>query len=87
MTSKNLQDCLALADVVVHESTSRQILTQNAVHGSVARREPLLSKKNNAACAKVGRDHMDKPEGNWKNALWTDETKIELSVLKEKCYI
>ncbi len=32
------------------------------------------------------KDHVDKPEGYWRNVLWTDEIKIELSGLNEKHY-
>ena len=48
-TSKDLQATLALANVNVHDSTIRKRLNKNGVHGRIARRKPLLSKKNIAA--------------------------------------
>ena len=87
VTSKQLKASLTLANVNVHESTIRRTLNNNGVHGRVARRKPLLSKKNIAAHLQFAKDHVDKPEGYWKNVLWTDETKIELFGLNEKCYV
>uniref|UniRef100_A0AAR2LFJ0 Transposase Tc1-like domain-containing protein n=1 Tax=Pygocentrus nattereri TaxID=42514 RepID=A0AAR2LFJ0_PYGNA len=87
VTSKQLKASLTLANVNVHESTIRRTLNNNGVHGRVARRKPLLSKKNNAARLQFATDHVDKPEGYWKNVLWMDETKIELFGLNEKHYV
>uniref|UniRef100_A0A8C4TBF5 Transposase n=1 Tax=Erpetoichthys calabaricus TaxID=27687 RepID=A0A8C4TBF5_ERPCA len=86
VTSKQLKASLTLANVHVHESTIRRTLNNNGVHGRVARRKPLLSKKTLLlVCSLL--DHVDKPQGYWKNVLWTDETKIELFGLNEKCYV
>ena len=46
--------------------------------GGIAKRKPLLSKKNIATRLKFAKDHLDDPEGYWKNVLWTDESKVEL---------
>lgn len=43
--------------------------------------------KRNAARLQFAKDNVDKPEGYWRNVLWTDETKIELFVLNEKRYV
>ena len=58
-----------------NESTIRQTLNKHGVHGRIARRKPLLSKKNIAARLKFAKDHVDEPEGYWKNILWMDESK------------
>ncbi len=76
VTSKQLKAFLTVADVNVHESTMRRTLDSHGVHGRVARRKPLLSKKNIAACLQFAKDHVDNPEGYWRNVLWTDKTKI-----------
>ncbi len=45
VTSKQQKAFLTLANVNVHESTIRRTLNNNGVHGRVARRKPLLSKR------------------------------------------
>ena len=79
--SKDLQASLALA-FSVHASTIRKTLNKKGVHGRTARRKPLLSKKNTSARLKLANDHLEDPEGNCKNVLWTDESKVELFWLK-----
>ena len=53
----------------VHESTIRKPLNKNGVHGRIARRKLLLSKKNIAAHHLFAKDHLGDPEGYWKNVL------------------
>ncbi len=38
-------------------------------------------------CLQLAKDNVDKPEGYWRNVLWTDEIKIKLFGLDEKCYV
>ncbi len=45
VTSKQLKAFLTLANVNVHEPTIRRTLRNHGVHGRVARRKPLFSKK------------------------------------------
>ncbi len=45
VTSKQLKAFLTLANVNVHEPTIRRTLSNHGVHGRVARRKPLFSKK------------------------------------------
>ena len=77
VTSKRLKVFLTLANINVHESTIKGTLNNNVMHGKVAKRKPLLSKKNITPHLQFSKDHVDRPEGHWKNVLWTDETKIE----------
>ncbi|XP_075444851.1 uncharacterized protein LOC142488342 isoform X3 [Ascaphus truei] len=81
VTSKDLQATLALANVSVHDSTIRKRLNNG---GWIARRKPLLSKKNIAARLKFAKEHIDDPQDFWNNVLWTDESKVELFGLNEK---
>lgn len=46
--------------VLMFESIVRRTLNSYIVNGGDARRKPLLSKKNVAACPHFGKDHMDK---------------------------
>ena len=73
ITSRELQTSLVESGTNVHASTIRRKLNSHGIHGRVARRKPLLSKKNKAA-----REHQDNPDAFWKSILWTDESKIEL---------
>ncbi len=57
------------------------------MQGRVARRKPLLSKKNITASLQFAKDHVHKPDGYWINVLWMDETKILLFGLNEKRYV
>ncbi|MEE6509030.1 hypothetical protein FKM82_023899 [Ascaphus truei] len=38
------------------------------------------SKKNIAACLKIAKEHIDEPQDFWINVLWTDESKLQLTV-------
>ncbi|KAK3541623.1 hypothetical protein QTP86_033060 [Hemibagrus guttatus] len=77
-TSKELQASLASVKVSVHDSTIRNRLDKNGLHGRVPRRKPLLTKNNIKARLRFARKHLDDPRDFWENTLWTDETKIEL---------
>ena len=85
--SKDLQASLALANVSVHKSTIRKTLNKNGVDRRMARRNPLLSKKNIATRLKFAKEHLDDPEGYWKKVLWTDEVKVEGFGFNEKRYV
>ena len=45
----------------------------------VARKKANSLQKEDYCHLRFVKDHVDKPEGNWQNVLWMDETKIELS--------
>lgn len=74
ITSKELKASLALANVSVHETIIRKTLNNNGV---LARKKALFPKKDIVACAQIVNEHVDMPENHWKNALWTDKTKIK----------
>lgn len=79
VVSKELIASLALANISVRETTIRSILSNNNMHGRIARRKLLLSKKHMAAYLHFAKEHMDEPNGYWKNAIWMDKTKIKFS--------
>lgn len=41
--------------------------SHSGVHGMVARRMPMLSKNNTAACLQFAKDYVDNPKSYWKN--------------------
>uniref|UniRef100_A0AAZ3NSK7 Transposase Tc1-like domain-containing protein n=1 Tax=Oncorhynchus tshawytscha TaxID=74940 RepID=A0AAZ3NSK7_ONCTS len=73
ITSRDLQSSLAAPQVTVCASTTITTLNPNAIHGRVARKKPLLSKKNQTAHLNFARDHLDKPEvkhGDGNDKIW-----------------
>lgn len=50
----------------------------DGLHGGIAGRKPVQSKKNVAAHLMFPQDYVDKPEAYWRNVLWIDESKIKL---------
>ena len=62
LTSKELQASLASVKVSVHDSTIRKRLGRNGIHGRVARRKPLLTKKNTKARLTFAKKHLDHPK-------------------------
>lgn len=87
ITSRELQTSLAASRINVHASTIRRKLKRHDIHGRVARKKPLLSRKNKAARFNFAREHLDKPKAFWKSILWTDESKIELFGHNQNCHV
>lgn len=55
------------------------------MYGKIARRKPLLSKKNIAARLRFAKGQdVDEPEDYWKKVLWMDESKTDSLGLNEK---
>ena len=77
-----MQTSLAASGVNVHASTIRQKFNRHDIHGRVARKKPLLSRKNKAARLNFAREHLDKPEAFWKSILWTDESTRQMVTIK-----
>ncbi len=77
-TSKELQASLASIKFSVHDSTIRERLGKNGIHGKVPRQKPLLTKKNTKACLTFAKQYLYYPQDFLANILWTDATKVEL---------
>lgn len=77
-TSKELQASLASVNVSNHDSALTKNLRKNGTNGRVARRKPLLTKRNIKACLAFAKKHSDDPQAFWDNVLWTDGSKVEL---------
>lgn len=78
-SSKDIKSELGLN---ISARTVRRRLVQGNLHGRIARKVPLLNKRNITLRLKFAKDHLDwaGQEGSkkWRNILWTDETKINL---------
>uniref|UniRef100_A0A803JLP3 Transposase Tc1-like domain-containing protein n=1 Tax=Xenopus tropicalis TaxID=8364 RepID=A0A803JLP3_XENTR len=69
VSAKDLQKCLASANIPDSESTICKTLNKNEFHGRIQQRKPLLSKKNIAARLKFAKEHLDVPQQYWQNIL------------------
>lgn len=77
VTFKHLKASLTSTNANVHEFIIRRTVNDNGVH--VARRKPLLPKKNTAASLQCAKDHMEKPAGYW-GKKWMDKISIKILI-------
>ena len=57
-------------------STVKSRLRENKLFGRVARKKPLVSKRNLVSRLKFAKQHVHKDLCFWQNVLWTDESKF-----------
>lgn len=69
---------LQRAGTKVTKATISNTLCREGLKSCSARRVPLLKPVHVQARLKFAREHMDDPEEDWENIMWSDETKIEL---------
>ncbi|KAK3521948.1 hypothetical protein QTP70_020049 [Hemibagrus guttatus] len=65
----------------------RQQFKLAQLHFNGARRVPLLKPVYVRAHLKFAREHLDDPEEDWENVIWSDETKIELFGKNSTCCV
>uniref|UniRef100_A0AAZ3SPJ6 Transposase Tc1-like domain-containing protein n=1 Tax=Oncorhynchus tshawytscha TaxID=74940 RepID=A0AAZ3SPJ6_ONCTS len=68
-------------------TTISAALHQSGLYGRVARRKPLISKRNMTACLGVCQKAPKDSQTMRNTILWSDETKIELFGLNAKRHI
>ncbi len=71
---------LQRAGTKVTKATISNTLRRQGLKSCSARRVPLLKPVHVQARLKLAREHLDDPEEDWENVIWSDETKIELLV-------
>lgn len=59
-------------------STLKRRLREGNLHGRVAARKPLLRRGNRSKRLQWAREHRNWTLEQWKNVLWTDESKFEV---------
>ena len=69
---------LQRAGTKVIKATISNTLCREGLKSCSARRVPLLKPVHVQARRKFAKEHMDDPEEDWENIMWSDETKIEL---------
>ena len=57
-------------------STVKSCLRENKLFGRVARKKPLVSKRNLVSRLKFSKQHVHKDLSFWQNVPWTDESKF-----------
>lgn len=67
--------------------TVRNRLTEAGLRGCIARKKPLVSKKNLSKRLQFAKEHAAKPLSFWQNILWSDETKINMFGSDGKVYV
>ncbi|XP_068178448.1 uncharacterized protein [Antennarius striatus] len=77
-TQGDLVSDLQRAGTKVTKATVSNTLRRQGLTSSSARRVPLLKAVHIQARLKFAREHLDDPEEDWENVLWSDETRIEL---------
>ncbi|KAJ4931486.1 hypothetical protein JOQ06_025781 [Pogonophryne albipinna] len=77
-TRGDLVNDLQRAGTKVTKATISNTLRRQGLKSCGARRLPLLKPVHVQARLKFAREHLDDPEEDWENVIWSDETKIEL---------
>uniref|UniRef100_A0A672Q5G9 G2/mitotic-specific cyclin-B2-like n=1 Tax=Sinocyclocheilus grahami TaxID=75366 RepID=A0A672Q5G9_SINGR len=66
--------------VTISRDTIRHTLQRNGMQGCRPRKEALLKPRHKKAHLEFARAHADKDEDYWDSILWSDETKINVSL-------
>jgi len=74
-------------DKALSVSTVKRRLQEAGLHGRVAVRKPLLRRGNRQKRLEWARTHRQWTMENWKNVLWTDESKFEIFGQKRRIFV
>ncbi|KAK3564429.1 hypothetical protein QTP86_020366 [Hemibagrus guttatus] len=86
-TRGDLVNDLQRAGTKVTKATISNTLHRQGLKSCSARRVPLLKPVHVRAHLKFAREHLDDPEEDWENVIWSDETKIELFGKNSTCRV
>ncbi len=86
-TRGDLVNDLQRAGTKVTKATISNTLRRQGLKSCSARRVPLLKPVHVQAHLKFAREHLDDPEEDWENVIWSDETKIELFGKNSTCRV
>ncbi len=78
---------LQRAGTKVTKATISNTLRRQGLKSCSARRVPLLKPVHVQARLKFAREHLNDPEEDWENVIWSDETKIELFGKNSTCRV
>ncbi len=83
----DLVNDLQRAGTKVTKATISNTLRRQGLKSCSARRVPLLKPVHVQARLKFAREHLDDPEEDWENVIWSVETKIEILVKNSTCRV
>ncbi|KAK3574795.1 hypothetical protein QTP86_018385 [Hemibagrus guttatus] len=86
-TRGDLVNDLQRAGTKVTKATISNTLCRQGLKSCSARRVPLLKPVHVRARLKFAREHLDDPDEDWENVIWSDETKIELFGKNSTCRV
>ncbi|KAK3574288.1 hypothetical protein QTP86_004365 [Hemibagrus guttatus] len=86
-TRGDLVNDLQRAGTKVTKATISNTLHRQGLKSCSSRRVPLLKPVHVMARLKFAREHLDDPEEDWENVIWSDETKIELFGKNSTCRV
>ncbi|KAK3506513.1 hypothetical protein QTP70_005278 [Hemibagrus guttatus] len=86
-TRGDLVNDLQRAGTKVTKANISNTLRRQGLKSCSARRVPLLKPVHVRAHLKFAREHLDDPEEDWENVIWSDETKIELFGKNSTCRV
>ncbi|KAK3575072.1 hypothetical protein QTP86_019751, partial [Hemibagrus guttatus] len=86
-TRGDLVNDLQRAGTKVTKATISNTLRHQGLKSCSARRVPLLKPVHVRAHLKFAREHLEDPEEDWENVIWSDETKIELFGKNSTCRV
>ncbi|KAK3568060.1 hypothetical protein QTP86_029255 [Hemibagrus guttatus] len=86
-TRGDLVNDLQRAGTKVTKATISNTLRRQGLKSCSARRVPLLKPVHVRARLKFAREHLDDPEEDWENVIWSYETKIELFGKNSTCRV
>ncbi|KAK3546769.1 hypothetical protein QTP86_000652, partial [Hemibagrus guttatus] len=86
-TRGDLVNDLQRAGTKVTKATISNTLRRQGLKSCSARHVPLLKPVHVRARLKSAREHLDDPEEDWENVIWSDETKIELFGKNSTCRV
>ncbi|XP_071000052.1 uncharacterized protein [Oncorhynchus clarkii lewisi] len=87
VTLTKLQSSSVEMVVLLGGSPISAALYQSGLYGRVARRKPLLSKRNMTSRLEFAKRHLKDSQTMRNKILWSGENKIELFGLNAKCHI
>lgn len=71
----------------VSDSTVRRRLKAAGLHGRISSKKPLLRPQNRVKRLAWAKKHRNWTYDNWKNVLWTDESKFEIFNTRRRVYV
>ncbi|KAK3538063.1 hypothetical protein QTP70_027414 [Hemibagrus guttatus] len=86
-TRGDLVNDLQRAGTKVTKASISNTLRRQGLKSCSVSRVPLLKPVHVRARLKFAREHLDDPEEDWENVIWSDETKIELFGKNSTCRV